>query len=348
MVETVHGIGELLKSGWKPKRTVIIGSWDGEEQGLIGSTEWGEQHAAELANAAASFNMDVAVSGPKFGASSVPSLKEFLRDVTKVVPSPQGGTLYEVWRKANQARRESVQEPTEAIGDTSRLPIAPGKGDAPVGDLGSGSDYTVFLQHLGVPATDVSSTGSYGVYHSVFDNFNWFKKFADPDFAYEQEMARLYGIEVIRMADADVLPYDYEEYGREVAAYVEAARKKADAEFGAQAPSFADAAEAAHRFEQAGAKILARQKNPPNDAGKLKQTLRQAERALLIPPRLPNRPWYRHAIYAPGQYTGYAAVVIPGVNEAIDERDLERTKQQIAALTAALNRAARLLESYHR
>jgi len=346
LLEAVHGIGELLKSGWKPKRTIVIGSWDGEEQGLIGSTEWGEQHAAELANAAAYFNMDVAVSGPKFGASSVPSLKEFLRDVTKVVPSPQGGTLYEVWRKANQARRESVQEPTEAIGDTSRLPIAQGKGDAPVGDLGSGSDYTVFLQHLGVPATDVSSTGSYGVYHSVFDNFNWFKKFADPYFVYEQEMARVYGIEAIRMADADVLPYDYEEYGKEVAAYVDTAKKKAEADFGAQAPSFAEAAEAAHRFELAGAKMLARQKNPPNDPGKVNQTLRQAERALLIPEGLPNRPWYHHAIYAPGQYTGYAAVVIPGVNEAIDKHDLDRTRSQIAALAAALNRAAKMLESY--
>ena len=346
LLEAVHGIGELLKSGWKPKRTIVIGSWDGEEQGLIGSTEWGEQHAAELANAAAYFNMDVGVSGPKFGASSVPSLKEFLRDVTKVVPSPLGGTLYEVWSKANQVRRESVQEPTEAIGDTSRLPIAPGKGDAPVGDLGSGSDYTVFLQHLGVPATDVSSTGSYGVYHSVFDNFNWFKKFADPSFVYEQEMARLYGIEAIRMADADVLPYDYEEYGKEVAAYVDTAKKKAEADFGAQAPSFSEAAEAAHRFELAGAKMLARQKNPPNDPGKLNQALRQAERALLIPEGLPNRPWYHHAIYAPGQYTGYAAVVIPGVNEAIDKHDLDRTRSQIAALAAALNRAARMLESY--
>src|SRR6266436_3204425 len=212
MLEAVHGIGELLKSGWKPKRTVIFGSWDGEEQGLIGSTEWGEQHSSDLANAPAYFNMDVAVSGAKFGGSSVPSLKQFLRDVTKVVPSPKGGMLYDEWRKANQPGAENAQAPTEAIGDTGRLPAAQGKSDVPVGDLGSGSDYTVFLQHLGVPSTDVSSTGSYGVYHSVFDNFAWFKKFGDPDFTYEQEMARVYGIEAIRMADADVLPYDYEEY----------------------------------------------------------------------------------------------------------------------------------------
>jgi N-acetylated-alpha-linked acidic dipeptidase len=346
MLEAVHGIGELLKSGWKPKRTLVFGSWDAEEQGLIGSTEWGEQHAADLANAAAYLNMDVAVSGPKFGASSVPSLKQFLRDVTRVVLSPKGGTLYDAWRQAGQPGAESSESPTEAIGHSERTPAAQAKSDVPVGDLGGGSDYTVFLQHLGVPSTDVSSTGSYGVYHSVFDNFNWFKKFGDPDFTYEQQMARVYGLEAIRMAGADVLPYDYEEYGEEVAAYIDAAKKKAQTEFGSRAPSFSDAAEAAHHFERAGAKIAAHQKNPPSDLRKLNQALRDAERALLIPEGLPNRPWYHHAIYAPGQYTGYAAVVIPGVNEAIDKHDLDRTQQQIAALAAALNRAAKVLESY--
>src|SRR6202021_1348099 len=102
MLETVHGLGQLLKQGWKPKRTIVIGSWDAEEEGLIGSTEWAEQHESELASSAAYFNMDVAVSGPKFGASSVPSLKQFLRDVTKAVPSPKGGTVYEAWHKAPQ------------------------------------------------------------------------------------------------------------------------------------------------------------------------------------------------------------------------------------------------------
>src|SRR6266849_5892196 len=346
MLETVHGLSELLKTGWKPDRTIVFGSWDAEEEGLIGSTEWGEEHERELANAVAYFNGDVAVTGPNFGSSAVPSLKGFLREVTKVVPGPKGGMLYDDWRKTSQAGADADRQPTQDIGGTERIPAAQGKSDISVGDLGSGSDYTVFLQHLGVPSTDVSSTGSYGVYHSVFDNFAWFKKFGDPDFTYEQEMGRVYGIEAIRMADADVLPYDYEEYGKEVAAYVDTAKKKAEADFGAQAPSFSEAAEAAHRFELAGAKMLARQKNPPNDPGKLNQALRQAERALLIPEGLPNRPWYHHAIYAPGQYTGYAAVVIPGVNEAIDKHDLDRTRSQIAALAAALNRAARMLESY--
>ncbi len=152
------------------------------------------------------------------------------------------------------------------------LPAAQGKSDVSVGDLGSGSDYTVFLQHLGVPSSDISSSGSYGVYHSVFDNFNWFKKFGDPDFIYEQEMARVFGVEAIRMADADVLPYDYEEYGKEIAAYVDAARRKADAVFGSQSPNFAEAARAAHQFEQAGAKILRKQQNPGNDSARLNQS----------------------------------------------------------------------------
>jgi N-acetylated-alpha-linked acidic dipeptidase len=346
MLEAVHGVGDLLKSGWRPKRTLIFASWDGEEEGLMGSTEWVEQHESELANAAAYFNMDVAVSGPKFGASAVPSLKQFLRDVTKVVPSPKGGTVYEAWQKAAQPEAPVAQSPTEAIGDSRRLPAAQVKGDVPVGDLGSGSDYTAFIQHLGIPSSDVSSTGPYGVYHSVFDNFAWFKKFGDPDFVYEQQMARVFGLEAVRMADADVLPYDYEEYGKEIAAYLEAARKRAADKFGEHALDFRAVDAAAHRFETAGVKILAKQKNPPQDAARLNQALRGAERAMLEPHGLPHRPWFRHVIYAPGEYTGYAAVVIPGVNEALDKGDSERARQQLAALTAALERATKALEGY--
>jgi N-acetylated-alpha-linked acidic dipeptidase len=346
MLEAVHGVGELLKSGWKPRRTLIFGSWDGEEEGLMGSTEWVEQHEAELANAPAYFNMDVAVSGPKFGASAVPSLKQFLRDVAKAVPGAKGGTLYEAWQKAALPDAPSTQSPTEAIGDSRRIPAAQAKGEVPVGDLGSGSDYTAFLQHSGVPSTDVSSSGSYGVYHSAFDNFTWFKKFADPDFAYEQQMARVFGLEAVRMAASDVLPYDYEEYGKEISVYLDAARNRAHDKFGDRAVDFGPVNAAAHRFEAAGAKILAKQKNPPRDAVRLNHALNAAERALLMPQGLPHRPWFRHAIYAPGEYTGYAAVVIPGVNEALDKGDSERARQQLAALTEALERAAKTLEGY--
>jgi len=343
MLEAVRGVGELLKSGWKPKRTLIFGNWDGEEEGLIGSTEWGEEHEKDLAHAAAYFNMDVAVSGPTFGASAVPSLKQFLRDVTAMVASPKGGTVYEQWRNAHR----DAGTAQEAVGPGYHPPAAQGKIDAQVGDLGSGSDYTVFLQHVGVPAADIGSTGPYGVYHSAFDNFAWFKKFGDPDFLYEQQMARVFGLDAIRMADADVLPYDYDEYGKEVTAYLQAARKKAQSEFGAAAPDFSKVSKAAQHLEQAGEKIHGKQNSLPRDAGKLNEALLAAERALLLPEGLPNRPWFRHAIYAPGRYTGYAAVVIPAVNEAIDRHDLAAARQQIEALTGVLNHAAKVLESVH-
>jgi len=346
MLETVHGIGELLKSGWKPKRTMIFCSWDGEEEGLMGSTEWAEQHESELANAPAYFNMDVAVSGPKFGASSVPSLKQFLRDIAKAVPSPKGGTVYDVWQKVDQSVAPSTQSPSEAIGDSRRLPAANVKSDVPVGDLGSGSDYSAFQQHLGVPSTDISSTGPYGVYHSTFDDFAWFKKFGDPDFVYEQQMARVFGLEALRMAAADVLPYDYEEYGKEISAYLDTARKRAEGKLGDRVLDMTVVTNAAKRFQQAGARILAKQKNPPRDATQLNRALLGAERALLVPEGLPHRPWFRHAIYAPGEYTGYAAVVIPGVNEALDKGDAERARQQLAVLATALERAAKVLEAY--
>jgi N-acetylated-alpha-linked acidic dipeptidase len=346
MLEAVHGVGELLKSGWKPRRTILFCSWDGEEEGLMGSTEWAEQHEAELSGAAAYFNVDVAVSGPKFGASAVPSLKQFLRDITKNVPAPKDGTVYEAWQKASQPNGPATQSPTEAIGDSRRAPNAQIKSDVPVGDLGSGSDYTAFLQHLGVPSTDVSSSGPYGVYHSTFDDFQWFQKFADPDFVYEQEMARVLGLEIIRMAGAEVLPYDYDEYGKEVAAYIDAAHARADDKFGKSSLDFGALDSAAKRFQSAAAKILAKQKNPPQDVTRLNRALMSAERALLVKEGLPRRPWFRHAIYAPGEYTGYAAVVIPGINEALDKGDSAQCRQQLAVLAAALERAAKALEGY--
>jgi len=340
MLEAVHGLGELLKSGWKPKRTIVIGSWDAEEEGLIGSTEWGEDHTQELGNAAAYFNMDVAVSGKKFGASGVPSLKEFIREIAKTVPSPQGGTVYEAWKKSSAPNAEGNRSQ-----ETSYHPNA-AQNDVPVGDLGSGSDYTVFLQHLGVPSTDITSNGDYGVYHSTFDDFTWFKKFGDPNFLYEQEMARIYGLEVLRMSNADVLPYDYENYGKEILVYLDAAKNKSKERFGDKGPDFSAAFEGARHLREAGAKILQKQRRVPGAPELLNVKLREAERALLIPEGLPNRPWFHHAIFAPGQYTGYAAVVIPGVNEAIERGDRQRTEQQIAALAAALNRAVVVLEQY--
>ena len=336
MLEAVHGIGALIHEGWKPKRTIIFGSWDAEEEGLIGSTEWVEQHADQLKNAVAYFNTDVAVSGPDFGASAVPSLKNFMREVTKTVPSPMGDTVYQEWR----ANRHGSNEHR-----ASNAPPQPGD-EVHVSDLGSGSDFTPFLQHVGVPSTDVGSGGPYGVYHSVFDNYAWYTLNADPHFVYLQQMARVLGIETLRMADTDVLPYDYEAYAREVKAYIESAKRKAEdtkvtgLDFGpalAADAKFAAAAERAHKL----------QANPTADVAGLNSTLRAAETALVSQAGLPNRPWYKHMIYAPGEYTGYAAVVIPGVNEAIDAKDAKTAAAQLGVLTECLNRAAQTLESAH-
>jgi N-acetylated-alpha-linked acidic dipeptidase len=348
MLETVHGLGDLLKSGWRPKRTLVIGSWDAEEWGLIGSTEWAEQNAKYLDNAVAYFNTDVAVSGPNFGASAVPALKQFIREVTQEVPSAKGsGTVYDAWksRVEKQAQERRQRDIADITGAQLRVPNAKSN-DLPVGDLGSGSDYTPFLQHLGIPATDITSNGDYGVYHSAFDNYAWFTMNADPDFTIEKQMAGVYGVEMLHMADADALPFDYETYGSEIGQYVDTAEKRAQKQFGAQAPSFAAVREAAQRFTAAGKVIAAAQHDPPADAAKLNATLRDAERALLIPEGLPNRPWFKHAIYAPGEFTGYAAVVIPGVNEGIDASDLGRTTKQLDVLLQALNRATKVLESY--
>jgi N-acetylated-alpha-linked acidic dipeptidase len=290
-----------------------------------------------LAHAVAYFNIDVAVTGTNFSASAVPSLKGFVRDVTRQVPSPKGGTVYEVWK---ERLKDSSRQ------NERRTPNARVDSDVPVGDLGSGSDYSVFIQHLGVPSADMTSSGSYGVYHSAFDNFAWFKKFGDPTFVYEQQMARILGVEALHMAQADVLPYDYDLYGKEILAYLERAQTKAKEALGANAPDFTKAGEAARRFNAAGASILAIQKDPPKDAARLNQTLIAAERALLTEKGLPERPWFRHAIYAPGQYTGYAAVVIPGVNEAIDAKNAAVTAEQLKVLADALNRAAGVLEGY--
>ncbi|HVZ83722.1 MAG TPA: M28 family metallopeptidase [Terracidiphilus sp.] len=336
MLEAVHGIGTLLKQGWRPKRTILFCSWDAEEEGLIGSTEWVEQHAQPMEHAVAYFNMDVGVSGNEFTAAAVPSLKQFIREVTQAVPNPMGGTVYQEWRT------DRGRPSTEEHHDPS-APPDPNE-EVRVSNLGSGSDYTPFLQHAGVPSTDVGSEGPYGVYHSVFDNYAWFTMNADPHFLYLQEMARVFGIEALRMADADVLPYDYPAYARAIASYIGAARHKA-ADEGLENLDFHAAEAAAERFTSAAAHAHAVQAEPVSDPAKLNQTLRAAENDLLSPQGLPNRPWYKHTIYAPGEYTGYAAVVIPGVNEAIDAHDAARAQEQLEVLSQALDRAAQTLDS---
>jgi len=335
MLEAVHGLGILMHHGWRPKRTILFASWDAEEEGLIGSTEWVEQQGSNLDRVDAYFNMDIAVSGPEFGASSVPSLARFIREVSLAVPSPLGGNVYDAWKSnphptLNEHRRSNVPKANDSQPE--------------VVELGSGSDYTPFLQHAGVPSTDIGSSGPYGVYHSAFDDFAWFVQNVDPHFVVIEQMARIFGLETLRMADADVLPYDYANYARAISSYVDAAQHKARlAHLGPL--NFAPAQAAAARFDAAADRALIIQSAIKGNATSLNHALRQTETALLYDVGLPNRPWYKHTIYAPGEYTGYAAVVIPGVNEAISASDLRRAAQQLVTLTQALNRAAATLEA---
>jgi len=341
MLEAVHGIGALLQQGWRPKRTLILASWDAEEEGMIGSTEWVEQNMHPLERAVAYFNTDVAVSGPDFSASAVPSLHQFLRELTRSVPSPLGGAVYQQWRISHPSRNG---------------PIGAGY-EISVGELGSGSDFTAFFDHAGVPSTDIGSNGPYGVYHSVFDNYAWYTRNADPKFVYLQEMARVFGLEALRMADADVLPYDYIAYAREITSYINEAKRKAGvpsdrssslgwkaSDLGLGSLDFAAAQSAAARLTAAAERAHSLQIAASGDLVRLNLALRQAETALLSEAGLPNRPWYKHTIFAPGELTGYAAQVLPGVNEALDAHDSNRAAQQLTVLTQALNRAARILE----
>src|SRR6185503_19767114 len=192
--------GQLLKQGWKPRRTIILGSWDAEEYGLIGSTEFVEEFAADLRDKAVAYlNLDVAVAGPNFGASSVPSLWKLIRGAARDVKDPKTGkSVYQQWKDRLTAERsDNDQEPPTEVR---------------IGPLGSGSDYTPFLQHLGVPSTDMGFGGDYGVYHSAYDSFYWMENFGDPGFVYHVAAAQLLGTMALRLADADALPFDYTDY----------------------------------------------------------------------------------------------------------------------------------------
>src|SRR6266478_3983383 len=197
MLELGRGLGQLMKSGWKPDRSIILGSWDAEEQGLIGSTEWAEENAAELKEKAVAYlNMDVAVSGPNFGASSVPSMWKLIHSAAQEVKDPKTGkSIYEAWR--DRARSDAADLELYDANGNEKPAAAPR-----IGALGSGSDYTPFLQHLGVPSLDMGFNGDYGVYHSAYDSFYWMAHFGDPTFQYHVAAAQIWGTIALRLADA--------------------------------------------------------------------------------------------------------------------------------------------------
>ena len=341
MMAVARAMGEMMKKGWRPRRSILFVSWDGEEQGLLGSTEWVEDLQDELRSKAAVYvNRDAGAGGLNFSGSAVHSLTPFVHELARSFqPDGQPKTLYDGWLE-----RAREQSPPKEGQPALKAP--------PVGALGSGSDYTAFLDHVGIPSLDMglNGRGGDGTYHSTYDNPTWFKKYIDPGFKYSVLAAQVTGVALLRLADADVLPFDYEAYGRQIFEYVAeieelAAKTSAD---GAKQIDFADLRAAADAFTAAGVSARARADallSAPDAAAiaRLNQTLMRVERDLIEPAGLPDRPWYRHVIYAPGLYTGYGVKTIPGVREAIDAANFTRAAEQAKVVVRALQRAARTL-----
>jgi N-acetylated-alpha-linked acidic dipeptidase len=351
MLETGRALGELVRSGWKPRRTIVMCHWDGEEPGLLGSTEWVEANRAELqAKAIAYINTDVGVAGPDFAASATPSLKDLVRGATREVADPDtGDSVYDAWMHA----AENARGKEKLFGPGRQGTKIEGPARAPVGDLGAGSDFSPFFDYAGIPSVDMGFGGDYGVYHSLYDDFYWMKHFGDPTFAYHVALARILGTVALRLDEADILPFDYAAYAsaieRSVADLVTLAALQPD-EAGilkpveqASAQLTASAARAAEALRVISATSL-----DPASAQKINRALPAVEQALLAPDGLVGRPWFKHTVYAPGSYAGYAAEVMPGVSEALDRDDPVTLRQETDSLSAALLRASAQLDEIAR
>jgi N-acetylated-alpha-linked acidic dipeptidase len=345
MLEAARAFGGLLKKGWKPRRTIVLCSWDGEEYGLLGSTEWAEENANELKQKAVAYlNVDVAVSGANFGASSVPSMWKLIRAATRDVPDPKTGkTVYQQWQDRT---RDDSPDPELANANTgSDTRIA----EARIGALGSGSDFTPFLQHLGIPASDMGFGGDYGVYHSAYDDFYWMSHFGDPTFMYHVTAARLWGTIAMRLADSLGLPLDYRDYAAQVRDFFTESMKTARQRKltnGIDEKQMNDAIDAlaseAEKTERARQDAISQ----PRDATRLQRindALLTVERDLTDARGLRDRTWYTHQIYAPGTYTGYAAQPLPDFRQALDDRNASNAAEALTRIVEALKRAAETL-----
>ncbi len=341
MLETARAFGRLLKNGWQPRRTIILCSWDGEEYGLIGSTEWAEENADELQQKAVAYlNVDVAVNGPNYNAASVPSLWKLIRAATRDVRDPKTGkTIYQQWQDRAREQRAETDPDLNA--------------EARIGPLGSGSDYTPFLQHLGIPSTDMGFGGDYGVYHSAYDSFYWMSHFGDPGFQYHVAAAQLWGTIAMRLADADGLSFDYTDYANQVRDYFNESvllAKRRNLESAIDEKPMNDAVknftDEAARVEKERQKLVAESEKSSASAAKLRHlndALIAAERAFIDDRGLLGRPWYRHEIYAPGIFTGYAAQPLTDFRQALDDRNTTNAKEGLDRIVAAIERATKVL-----
>jgi N-acetylated-alpha-linked acidic dipeptidase len=361
MLEAGRALGELARSGWRPRRTIVICQWDAEEPGLIGSTEWVEANLASLKEKAIAYiNTDVGVTGPNFSAAATPSLGDFVRDVAREVRDPNsGGSIYDAWRgNVNRSKFEQTpdQKPEQA---GAPIPVSGPPGEVPVGALGAGSDFCPFFDHAGIPSIDLSFTGPYGVYHSVFDDFYWMKNFGDPSFQYEAALARLLAVVAVRLDEADVLPFNYAEYASEITQATD--DFAAQAQFGDTTSASAKPndplkvlSDASAQFASAAAAAKQALRSMPSTVltaqreRAINEALVGVEQAFLSADGVAGRAWYKHTIFAPGTNAGYTAEIVPGVNESFENNDPAELTHEVDSLAAALNRASTRLKDVTR
>ncbi len=319
LLEVAESLGELAEEGVRPKRTIVFASWDAEEFGILGSTEWVEELKTELQQKTVAYlNVDIAATGSRFYVSATPSLRELIRDVTENVIDPKTlKPVYENWKTRQD--REIPQ----------------------IGNLGSGSDHSPFVGHAGISAVSMGFGGAYGVYHAMQDNFYWMEHFGDPTFQYQVAMSKIWGTIALQLANADVLPFDYETYATSLMVPVKLLQNSGSEIKIAKEVKALD--ELLTEWQQAAGLLnrgLARYVDSGNfsDIAEINRRLYQLERRLIDEEGLPSRPWFKHLVYAPGLNTGYAAVVFPGVLDALEQGDSEQVRAEIDRLTTAFKR----------
>jgi len=376
-LEEARAIGELVKQGWRPKRTLVYIAWDGEEQALLGSTEWVEDHDKDLREHAVAYVNSDGNGRGFLNASGSHSLEQLVNSVAKDVTDPE--TTRSVWQR--------LQARMIARGSRDVRNDARSRADLRIAALGSGSDYSAFLQHNGVPSLNLGFGGldaNDGVYHSIYDDYYHFTKFLDTDFAYGRALAQVAGTTTIRLADADLLPFEFTNLADTVQTYVkelatllknqqdEVRERNKQIDEGVftaindprrplaapkveevpPALNFATLENAANALTQSAARyhkaVQTAQPRIASNAATVRAVnarLMQAERQLTDDAGLPKRSWYRHLLYAPGFYTGYAVKTMPGVREAIEQKQYREAETEIARVAKALEREAALLES---
>jgi len=331
MMELTRALGKLAKSGVRPRRTIVVCSWDGEEVGLTGSTEWGEQFADELRKKAVAYiNVDEATSGPNFHGQAVASLAPMLVETAHTLQDPSGKTLYEAWKESSARERIEAKQ-AEEVTDSNLADTR----------IGSGSDHTVFLNFVGMPVLGLGFEGPYGVYHSAYDDFFWMNHFGDPGYRYHTLMTQLWGVLALRLANADLLPFDFASYAANIREFVnEMAKGMATRNDSSQLDlkpildAIDDFEAAGKRLDDSASRALASGAIDSKLAATINQGAMQVERNWLNSDGIPGRPWFKHILY--GARFTYAHLELPGLTEAVEKQDWPTAKQQAEILRQAL------------